>query len=121
MPAKRAGLLRRTWEFCATASPEEIKRAYYAAARRFHPDQNRLPGETELFLEVQRAYEVLSNPERRSRYDATLPQTTVAARFAHPDQGATTAGRAWCSSTRPQLIYTLLEARALEPQGIRHL
>src|SRR5512138_196444 len=54
------------------ASTEEIKRAYYEAAQRLHPDKNKTAGETELFLEVQQAYEVLSNAERRARYDATL-------------------------------------------------
>ena len=56
------------------ASPEEIKRAYYEAAQRLHPDKNQLAGETEIFLEVQQAYEVLSNPKRRAQYDATLPE-----------------------------------------------
>jgi Ca-activated chloride channel family protein len=55
------------------ASQEEIKRAYFEAAQRLHPDKNVAAGETELFLEVQKAYEVLSNPKRRNLYDATLP------------------------------------------------
>jgi Ca-activated chloride channel family protein len=55
------------------ASPEEIKRAYFDAAQKFHPDKNTAAGETELFLGVQQAYEVLSNPNRRMQYDATLP------------------------------------------------
>ncbi len=60
------------------ASTEEIKRAYYEAAQRLHPDKNKYPGETEMFLEVQQAYEVLSNAERRAKYDATLsPDATT--------------------------------------------
>jgi Ca-activated chloride channel family protein len=55
------------------ASQEEIKRAYFEAAQRLHPDKNIAAGETELFLEIQQAYEVLSNPKRRNLYDATLP------------------------------------------------
>lgn len=55
------------------ATQEEIKRAYLEAAQRLHPDKNVAAGETELFLEAQQAYEVLSNPKRRSQYDATLP------------------------------------------------
>src|SRR5258708_6055057 len=55
------------------ASVEEIKRAYHEAARRLHPDTNTLAGETEIFLQVQQAYEMLSNPKRRAQYDATLP------------------------------------------------
>ncbi len=54
------------------ASTDEIKRAYYEAAQRLHPDKNKYPGETEMFLEVQQAYEVLSNAQRRAKYDATL-------------------------------------------------
>ncbi len=55
------------------ASPEEIKRAYFEAAQKLHPDKNTAAGETELFLGVQQAYETLSNPKRRAQYDATLP------------------------------------------------
>ncbi|NWG06965.1 MAG: DnaJ domain-containing protein [Chloroflexi bacterium] len=55
------------------ASQEEIKRAYFDAAQKLHPDKNTAAGETELFLGVQQAYETLSNPKRRAQYDATLP------------------------------------------------
>lgn len=55
------------------ASQEEIKRAYLDAAQKFHPDKNSAAGETEIFLGIQQAYEVLSNPQRRAQYDATLP------------------------------------------------
>lgn len=52
------------------ASAEEIKRAYRVSARRYHPDAN--PGDQEAearFKEIARAYEVLSDPEKRSHYD----------------------------------------------------
>lgn len=55
------------------ASQEEIKQAYFKAAQRLHPDKNKAEGETEIFLEIQQAYETLSNPKRRKQYDATLP------------------------------------------------
>jgi Ca-activated chloride channel family protein len=55
------------------ASQEEIKRAYHEAAQRLHPDKNVADGETEIFLEIQQAYETLSNPKRRKQYDAILP------------------------------------------------
>lgn len=52
------------------ATDEEIKRAYKKLARRYHPDLN--PGDAEAearFKEIGAAYEVLSDPERRSRFD----------------------------------------------------
>jgi Ca-activated chloride channel family protein len=55
------------------ASQDEIKRAYFKAAQKLHPDKNTAAGETELFMGVQQAYEMLSNPKRRAQYDATLP------------------------------------------------
>ncbi len=59
------------------ATQEDIKHAYLAAAQRLHPDKNVALGETELFLEIQQAYETLSNPKRRSQYDATLPKEVI--------------------------------------------
>ena len=54
------------------ATQEEIKRAYFKAAQRLHPDKNEAPGETEIFLDVQLAYGVLSNTKKRIEYDASL-------------------------------------------------
>lgn len=51
------------------ASPEEIKRAYRALARQHHPDVNEDPGEDRRFKEIAGAYEILSDPQKRQRYD----------------------------------------------------
>lgn len=92
------------------ASQEEIKRAYFEAAQRLHPDKNVAAGETELFLEIQMAYEVLSNPKRRNLYDATLPpeiEDNSALKheifFSRPNL---------VKLAEPQLVYALLEIGA---------
>jgi Ca-activated chloride channel family protein len=59
------------------ASPEEIKASFRDLAQRLHPDKNVNPGETELFIDVQRAYEILSDPEKKSTYDHTLVDETT--------------------------------------------
>jgi molecular chaperone DnaJ len=52
------------------ASGEEIKRAYRALARRYHPDSNAAADAEERFKEITAAYAVLIDPDRRARYDA---------------------------------------------------
>lgn len=51
------------------ASPEEIKKAFRKLAKEHHPDRNHADGSAERFKEVNEAYEVLSNENRRSAYD----------------------------------------------------
>ncbi|MBV8218791.1 MAG: DnaJ domain-containing protein [Solirubrobacterales bacterium] len=55
------------------ASSEEIRRAYRQVARRHHPDVNRDPAGPERFVAAARAYEILSDPAARARYDNRFP------------------------------------------------
>ncbi|MBI5490548.1 MAG: DnaJ domain-containing protein [Deltaproteobacteria bacterium] len=51
------------------ASAEEIAKAYRRQARKFHPDVSKEPGAEEQFKRVNEANQVLSDPEKRRRYD----------------------------------------------------
>src|SRR4030042_91845 len=50
-----------------TASTEEIKKAFRKLAMQYHPDRNNKPGAEARFKEINEAYEVLSDAERRVR------------------------------------------------------
>jgi curved DNA-binding protein len=52
-----------------TATAEEIQRAYRTLARRNHPDVNKEPGAEERFKDITEAYDVLSDPKSRRKYD----------------------------------------------------
>jgi hypothetical protein len=70
-----------------SAEPEVIKAAYDRLARKYHPDVNRGPTATTRMQDINEAFEVLSNPEKRQRYHTVWLQKTGT---SHPVQESST-------------------------------
>jgi len=91
------------------ASPEEIRHAYRQLVLRFHPDMNVGGGETELFIDIQQAYEHLSDPTRKAAYDNQL---TAESFISSPLKVLTYFSQpSLVRLLEPQLIYSLLELK----------
>lgn len=58
-----------TLDISQDASAEEIKKAYRRLARKYHPDINKESGAEEKFKEINAAYEILSDEQKRRQYD----------------------------------------------------
>ena len=99
-----------------SASQEDIRRAYLLAAKRFHPDTNARPGETQIFLDVHEAYKVLSNDAKRSEYDQNLlPEEDIPSLVNHRIQ---ISRRSLLHINEPQLLYLLLDLALNQEQII---
>jgi len=61
--------LYKTLEISDNASESEIKKAYRKLARQYHPDVNKDPKAEEKFKEINAAYEILSDKEKKAQYD----------------------------------------------------
>jgi curved DNA-binding protein len=66
------------------ATQEELKRAYRKLARKYHPDVSKEPNAEERFKELQEAYNVLGDPEKRAAYDALGAQWQSGEQFRPP-------------------------------------
>ena len=58
-----------TLDVSQDASADEIKKAYRRLARKYHPDVNKDAGAEEKFKEINAAYEILSDEQKRRQYD----------------------------------------------------
>ncbi len=66
---KMSKSLYDTLEVSSSASDAEIKKAYRKLARQYHPDVNKEAGAEEKFKEINAAYEILSDKNKRAQYD----------------------------------------------------
>lgn len=132
-------------ELSLTANVNEIKDAYYAMARRYHPDRFHLQSGTRIhaqissaFARVTQAYETLTNPNTRAGYDHTLERTMRFAQeaakakasqadgseFNAASAGAELSFREGCAALEQGQIRAainyLANATRLEPQEARY-
>jgi curved DNA-binding protein len=63
----------KTLGLSKNASADDIKKAYRKLARQYHPDVNKKPEAEKRFKEINEANEVLSDPDKRKRYDTVGP------------------------------------------------
>ena len=70
--------LYETLQVHPDASPEVIKAAYKSLSTKYHPDRDKSADAARRFAEIQKAFDVLSDPDRRRRYDANPAQGTAA-------------------------------------------
>ena len=73
------------------ASDEEIKKGYREMAKKYHPDKNTEAGAKEKFQEVQEAYDTLSDPVKKNKYDNPKPAphyNTNSGTWSHRDDWA---------------------------------
>ena len=92
------------------ASEEAIRKAYRLAARKAHPDVNKNEGATQLFLNIQEAYKVLSDPHKKETYDdGRDPGESVPNILTHNEYSQSALLRL----EEPQTIYSLIDIVAL--------
>ncbi len=95
----------------SSASAEEIRRAYRILARRYHPDVNPGKASEDRFKAIAQAYEVLSDPDKRSAFDRELGSESARvdfSRFMKSGFGSASGG----SSAQGQRAYEQAVRRA---------
>ncbi|MBQ9058384.1 MAG: DnaJ domain-containing protein [Atopobiaceae bacterium] len=79
------------------ATTDQIRKAFQKKAVKLHPDVNKEPDAEERFKEISEAYAVLSDPEKRSRYDAMRSGNPFASGMPHSQSGS--YGGGWSQGT----------------------
>lgn len=98
------------------ATIEEVRHAYREMARRLHPDKNVKPGETELFIGVQEAYDILADANKKSDYDRKLPAEPQIR--APIEKNILYSCNSLVKLPEPQLVYALINFTARNIEGV---
>ncbi len=92
----------------SSATADEIRRAYRILARRYHPDVNPEKGSDERFKEISQAYEILSNQDKRAKFDLELEgyqRSRLQAELRAYQEAANRAGNQYYSNRPKQYGY----------------
>ena len=83
------------------ATTAQIKSAYRKLAKQYHPDVNDSPDAAERFREITEAYDTLTDPDRRRRYDRLHGTRTGTSGTSGPSAGNTSSGHRTRTRTGP--------------------
>ncbi len=98
------------------ATQEEIRRAYRQLVLHLHPDKNVNKGDTALFIDIQKAYERLSDPRKRADYDVQLPPEDA---LSSPLMIRISYSQPLIARlSEPQLVYALMELNLKPDTGL---
>src|SRR5437899_8730128 len=91
-----------------TATVDEIKKAFRRLAKQYHPDRNPKAQAAERFKEINEAHDVLSDPEKRKKYDQLRRYGAFAGRGAGPGGGGGGADGTLGGGFRPEGLRAVL-------------
>ncbi len=92
----------------SSATEEQIRKAYRALAREYHPDVNSNPAAADIFRDIQEAYEVLGDPEQRRTYDR-LREAEGLDKSSALSLRAIVSHKALLTNIEEQALYVLLD------------
>ena len=113
MPDSRVADYYEVLQLSSRADRDTIERVFRLLAKRFHPD-NKETGDGDRFSELVEAYDVLSDPEQRAKYDANYERVREA-RWRLFDQDAATSEVAADRRIRLAILSVLYVARRNDP------
>ena len=112
--ASEGGDLYKLLGVSRTATSQEIKKAYFAAAKRTHPDVDPSPGAAARFRALSSAYDVLRDPGRRRDYDAGGWQRDSGGGRGQSSQQSQQSQRRWQQGQQQQQQYQQQQDPSME-------